>query len=136
MKILITLVTFIVLLVGGLAFTVNTNFQRSYLSTSHTTENLSNIRSVQIGLLSFYIANKKFPEKLEQLIGEEMLEQRHLMLVDRELYYISGLDADENTEKIILYSPPTNEDEKVIVGFVDGGVKRITSEELNIHHHL
>ena len=130
MKILITL---IVLFVGYLGLTFNTGFDRSSIRSSDTTENISNMRSVLTGLLGYYAYNeKKFPETLQQLIDEDLLEQEQLKLVDRRIYYISGLDAFKDGEKIIIYSPPTNEDEKVIVGFVDGGVKRITSEELNM----
>ena len=133
MKILITL---IVLFVGYLGLTFNTGFDRSSIRSSDTTENISNMRSVLTGLLGYYAYNeKKFPETLQQLIDEDLLEQEQLKLVDRRIYYISGLDAFKDGEKIIIYSPagksPTDENQNALVGFADGRVEKITTAELN-----
>ena len=133
MKILITL---IVLVVGFFALTFSGGFQRSTIGISATTENISNMRSILTGLLGYYSYNEKqFPETLQQLIDEELLEQRQLKLVDRKIYYISGLDANKDGGKIIIYSPaeesPTDENQNALIGLVDGTVEKISTEELD-----
>ena len=94
---------------------------------SSITENISKVRTIQYGLLTYYASHGVYPDNLQSLVKENILEKEALLLYKLELYYVNDRDIDE--DKIVLYTT-AEEHGKAIAGYVDGSVMTIEPEEL------
>ena len=101
------------------------------LEAADRTEDISDMRSLNTALLSYYAANNgQYPDNLQQLFEQEFLDdERFITYTDRELHYIKGLDAGDG-DKVIVYTTP-NKNDIVIYALVDGRVLHVPSDEFD-----
>ena len=132
---IISICTCIVLTIGFLALSYGPVVKR--LSAHPRTENISQMRSINTALLSYYAShNQQYPDTLQQLVDENFLDQEFLELNEgRKLFYIKGLDPVIDGEKIIFYTPAEDSDDSgtvyALAAYVDGRVEVIRGYEIN-----
>ena len=123
----------IVLIIGFLVLLYGPIMKR--LPASTRTQNLSNMRSINATLLGYYATHKVYPDTLQQLVDEGLLDQKFLELLEgRELYYIKGLYAEDG-DKIIFHTAAEDSDNSgsvyALAAYVDGSVEVIRGYEIN-----
>lgn len=98
------------------------------IGAADNAEDISNLKSINTGLLSYYAENREFPDNIKQLVEAGEIEQEFLELNDRTLHYVKGLDVSQGNS-IILYTS-ADKDGKLIIARVDGSVNAIFEDEL------
>ena len=93
------------------------------------------MRSINTSLLGYYATHKTYPNSLQQLVDEGLLDQKFLELLEgRELYYIKGLGAEDG-DKIIFHTAAEDSDNSgsvyALAAYVDGSVEVIRGYEIN-----
>ena len=94
------------------------------------------MRSINTALLGYYVEHKQYPETLQQLVNQGLIKQDYLNLYEgRELYYIKGLDAFKDGEKIIFHTAAEDSNSSgavyAIAAYVDGSVTHIQGYKIN-----
>ena len=107
------------------------------LVTTELMENVSKVRSINAGLLGYWVNNNQYPDNLQQLVDEDILKQRDIDLGGIQAYYIKGYDPNnhDDGEKIILYTSTYDIDDKYnanrgVIAYVDGSVEMAERHEL------
>ena len=108
------------------------------LVTTELGENVSKVRSINTGLLGYWAnANRVYPDNLQQLVDEDILEQRDIDLGGIQAYYIKGHNPNnhDDGDNIILYTSTYDIDDKYnanrgVIAYVDGSVEMAERHEL------
>jgi len=102
---------------------------------SQIVEDISRTRSINTGLLGYYASNDgRYPETLQDIVDQGILEQDEIELWELNTYYINGYDAGDG-ESIILFTSTYAPDEKYnanrgVIAYVDGSVEMAERHEL------
>ena len=108
------------------------------LVTTELGENMSKVRSINAGLLGYWAnGDRVYPDNLQQLVDEDILEQRDIDLGGIQAFYIKGHDPNnhDDGDNIILYTSTYDIDDEYnacrgIVAYVDGSVDMVERQKL------